>query len=196
MANSPDFKSKEGLWVMTFKVGDEQIYTISGRRWCNMRSRTNNTGAYQKDKPTYRQVKCGFDNFQSFAEWASCQTGASHTDWQLDKDLLGDGDEYNESCCVFLPPQINCFLVNPTAKRGQYPVGVCWKVKNSKFVANGRDSEGTYKHLGLFSTAESAFEAYRAFKRGTSVALATKWKDKIDPRAYNALMSYQVLITD
>lgn len=161
-----------------------------------MRSRTNPVGAYQKDKPTYRGVTCNFSDFQCFAEWSSTQIGARNKDWHLDKDLLGSGKEYSGGVCVFLPSEINSFLVSPIAKRGAYPQGVSWKIKNNKFVANGRDSVGNYKHLGLFNSVDAASGAYIVFKSSVAKELANKWKDQIDPRAYNALMNYQVEITD
>ena len=41
-----------------------------------------------------------------------------------------------------------------------------------------------------------AFHAYKAVKEQHAKVLANKWKDKIEPRAYDALMNYQVEITD
>ena len=47
-----------------------------------------------------------------------------------------------------------------------------------------------------FKTEIEAFNAYKQAKENYLKELATKWKDKIDTRAYNALMEYQVEITD
>ena len=50
--------------------------------------------------------------------------------------------------------------------------------------------------LGSFKTELEAFNAYKQAKENYLKELANKWKDKIDERAYNALMNYQVEITD
>ena len=47
-----------------------------------------------------------------------------------------------------------------------------------------------------FNTEIEAFNAYKQTKESYLKELANKWKDKIDARAYNALMNYQVEITD
>ncbi len=51
-------------------------------------------------------------------------------------------------------------------------------------------------YLGKFSTPETAFQAYKIAKEQAIKDMANKWKDQIDPRAYDALMNYQVEITD
>ena len=52
------------------------------------------------------------------------------------------------------------------------------------------------KHVGYFNTEIEAFEAYKQAKENHLKEVAEKWKGKIDDRAYNALMEYQVEITD
>ena len=51
-------------------------------------------------------------------------------------------------------------------------------------------------HLGLFKTEIEAFNAYKTAKENYLKELAEKWKSKIDERAYNALMNYEVSIND
>ena len=50
--------------------------------------------------------------------------------------------------------------------------------------------------LGSFKTELEAFNAYKQAKETFIKELADKWKDKIDPRAYEALMNYEVSIDD
>jgi oligoribonuclease (3'-5' exoribonuclease) len=45
-------------------------------------------------------------------------------------------------------------------------------------------------------TELEAFLAYKHAKEAYIKELANKWKDQIDPRVYDALMNYQVEITD
>ena len=50
--------------------------------------------------------------------------------------------------------------------------------------------------LGYFSTPEEAFYTYKTAKELYIKDIANKWKDQVDPRVYEALMNYQVEITD
>jgi hypothetical protein len=54
----------------------------------------------------------------------------------------------------------------------------------------------TQKFIGLYSTPEEAFQAYKTAKESNIKETAEKWKVKIEPRVYKALISYQVEITD
>lgn len=48
----------------------------------------------------------------------------------------------------------------------------------------------------MFKTPELAFQAYKQAKEAFIKQQAEKWKDRIDIRAYEALLRYEVLITD
>jgi len=55
---------------------------------------------------------------------------------------------------------------------------------------------GKQKHLGCFSTAKEAFLAYKNFKESYIKQVAEQYKSQIDPRAYKALLEYEVNIDD
>ena len=55
---------------------------------------------------------------------------------------------------------------------------------------------GKSTYLGIYNTETEAFKAYKQTKENYLKELAEKWKDKIDPRAYHALINYTVEITD
>ena len=57
-------------------------------------------------------------------------------------------------------------------------------------------NKGKQEYLGSFKTEIEAFNAYKQAKENRLKELANKWKSQIDPRAYNALMNYEVNITD
>ena len=57
-------------------------------------------------------------------------------------------------------------------------------------------TKGKREYLGFFKTEIEAFNAYKVAKEAFVKEQAEKWKDQIDPRAYEALMNYQVEITD
>ena len=154
---------------------------------------------YKKQRPTYEDCEVG-DNFKSyeyFYEWCHKQIGFDVKGWHLDKDLLIKGNKvYSEDSCIFIPSEINLLLVKNTASRGEHLIGVYWHNKRKAFEARVSKNKGKQEKLGSFKTEMEAFNAYKQAKEAFVKEQADKWKDKIDPRAYNALMSYTVEITD
>ena len=155
--------------------------------------------ALKRNTPTYEGCKVS-DNFRSyeyFYEWCNNQIGFGSEGWHLDKDLLIKGNKvYSENTCIFIPSEINSLLIKSTASRGKHLIGVCWSNTNKAFVAKVSRNEGQQEHLGFFNTELEAFDAYKTAKETFIKEQAEKWKSQIDPRAYNALMNYQVEIDD
>ena len=143
------------------------------------------------------EVSDYFKNFSNFYEWCQDQLGFNCDDYELDKDLLIKGNKiYSESTCVFIPSEINLLLTKSTASRGQHLIGVYWSNTNKAFVATVRKNKEKREHLGLFNTELEAFDAYKTAKESFIKEQAEKWKGKIDPRAYEALMKYEVSSDD
>ena len=185
-------------------VGTKYPSTINGvltkeyDLWQNMLRRCY-SDKYQKKQPTYEgcQVSENFKSYEYFYEWCHNQIGFDSEGWQLDKDLLVKGNKvYSECSCVFLPNEINLLLTKRTASRGEYLIGVCWHKRDKVFTAQVNKNKGKSEHLGYFNTELEAFKAYKIAKESFIKEQAEKWKDKIDERAYNALMNYEVSIDD
>ena len=154
---------------------------------------------FKKKNPTYEgcEVSDKFISYEYFYEWCNNQFGFNNKDWQLDKDLLVKGNKvYSENTCVFIPSEINSLLINCTASRGEHLIGVSWNKKANAFKAQVRKNKGKREYLGYFNTEIEAFNAYEKAKEAFVKEQAEKWKGKIDERAYNALMNYEVEITD
>ena len=154
---------------------------------------------FKKKRPTYEgcEVSNNFKSYEYFYEWCNEQVGFGNEGWHLDKDLLVKGNKvYSENTCVFLPAEINTILVNCTASRGEYLIGVSWSKTNKAFKARVSKNKGKSEYLGLFNTELEAFNAYKTTKESFIKEQAEKWKGKIDNRAYNALMNYVVSIDD
>lgn len=166
-------------------------HTIEYLTWQKMLGRCYSTKK-SVNKPSYAGCTVS-DNFKYlvyFQKWCQSQVGFNTDGFELDKDLLIKGNKvYSESTCVFLPSEINKALTKSDKTRGSCVIGVS-KVgdKFSSRIGN--------KYLGLFDTEIEAFNAYKEAKESYLKGLAEKWKDKIDIRAYNVLMNYQVEITD
>jgi len=147
-------------------------------------------------------VSENFKSYSYFSSWCNNQIGYTSKDsngsvWHLDKDLLLKGNKiYSEDNCVFIPQQINALITKRESLRGEYPIGTSLNKRSGKFQANCKDGAGKLIYLGLHDTPEQAFQAYKTFKEALIKEVAEKWKGDIDPRAYQALLSYRVEITD
>lgn len=103
----------------------------------------------------------------------------------IDKDLLGlKSKVYSPDTCCFLPAEINAAITREKIER-ELPIGVMQHKDKFKAVCR-------LKYLGIFDTVEDAKNAYLKEKKRYITELANKWKDKIEPRAYNALVSLDV----
>ena len=103
---------------------------------------------------------------------------------------------YSEDSCIFIPKEINLLLTKSTASRGEYLIGVYQGKASNKFISQISIGLKSQKYLGSFNTEIEAFDAYKQAKENHLKELANKWKDKIDIRAYHALMNYNVNIDD
>lgn len=152
---------------------------------------------YQKEHPTY--IGCSasenFKNYSYFYEWCQSQIGFGQEGFQIDKDLIFRGNKvYSEDTCLFLPRELNSLLVTRGADRGNLHVGVC-AYRGGKFMAQC-SRKHSFRCIGYFNTPNEAYQAYKEAKESYMKLQAKRWKALIDPRAYEALMRYEVLPTD
>ena len=191
-----------GIVGTKYPVSEGGVLTKEYGLWCNMLQRCySNTS--KKKNPTYEgcEVSDNFKYYEYFYEWCHNQIGFGNdgngNPFHLDKDLLIKGNKvYSEDSCVFLPAEINTALVKCTASRGKHLIGVSWSKTHKAFVAQVRKNKGKQEFLGYFKTEIEAFNAYKTAKEAFVKEQAEKWKGKIDERAYEALMSYEVSIND
>ena len=161
--------------------------------WSNMLTRCYNATSL-RIRPFYEQVTVS-DNFKMYSyfyEWCNTQIGFGNHGWCLDKDLLstsGVSKQYHEDLCVFIPEEINGFLVRPTVPRTGLPMGVTFFEGRNRYRASCRYKNKS-AHLGEFDTAEQAHARYLEFKVSIAKDLANQYKDQLDPRAYLALINY------
>ena len=152
-------------------VGYEGVgeYSLSGdfaRKWKSMISRCYSEN-YLKNKPTYRgcTVEKTWQNFQNFAKWC-------------------------DESCLFLPREINVAIaITKSAKISTLPVGVTLSSGN---FFKGQCCVGGKQIYSKFKTPNEAFEWYKKVKEGNIKNLADSWKDRIDARAYNALINFEI----
>ena len=87
-----------------------------------------------------------------------------------------------------MPPEINVALANNKSVRGSFPSGVIYNCTKTRYRARIQRGD-KWESLGTYDTPEEAFYAYKPVKEAHIKSLAEKWKDKIDPRVYGALMN-------
>ena len=181
----------KGILGEGFKQSDSQSYSF--QLWKNMLKRCYSEVSFKKS-PSYEQCLTSetFNDYQQFKTWCNSQLGSGNTGWELDKDILVKGNKiYSEDTCCFVPKEINLLLVKHDKGRGDYLLGVDYHKNRKQFRARCSD-----KHLGWFNTELEAFYAYKEAKETYIKEVANKWKDQIDPKVYEALMKYEVEITD
>lgn len=139
-------------------------------------------------------------NFQNFAEWAYKKEQAWFSEagmiWELDKDCLFPGNrEYSPESCTFLPPDINIVLADSPRPKG-LPRGVNYIKPATAGAKEGYIARchifGERKYLGYYEDEMTAFYKYKAFKEDHIKILAEKFKDKLEPEAYNALLKCEI----
>lgn len=143
---------------------------------------------FKLKRPTYKDVTVCEEwwLFSTFKSWMGLQ------DWegkQLDKDLLIPGNKvYSPNTCVFVSGQVNNFLTDSEAARGDYKIGVSLQKDCGKFRATCKNPfDKTDSYIGLFNTEESAYLAWLGKKREYAKCLSMLQTDK---RVAEALVSY------
>jgi len=155
----------EGEYKSTVEGKRTKAYSV----WKSMFTR-----CYSK-RPEYSSYKdCEVDpswfNFQCFAAWFYLNYVE---DWELDKDLILEGNTaYKQECCCFVPRQLNCIFAKGLSNgesKGIHKHGNRWRATTS--------SRGVHYLIGSFSTKEEARQAYKNFRFREVTRLLVSTKD-------------------
>ena len=132
-------------------------------------------------------------DFGVFKEWYENQIGFG-LNYELDKDLLGDGKLYSPDTCCLLPHSINSMIVNRVDKNRELPTGV-YKNGNA-YIARACTGTKDIKNvvLGTYPTPEEAHKAYCDFRSKRIAETAQSYYDKgeLDERAYKAIINFKL----
>ena len=172
---------------------DRKVFNI----WYAMLQRVYDE-RYREKFPAYKDVKVCDEwlNFQNFADWCYKQKYFKAKDhnnksYHLDKDLLsGSSKVYSPKTCCFLPPAINSLLQGKSM--GKQPSGVYFRESRNMYEASVTIGVKKFA-LGAYVTSEEAFSVYKVAKERHIREVAEKWKGKIDDRAHEALMHYEIV---
>ena len=151
---------------------------------------------FKQHCPTYEDVTCCDEwlSFGNFVEWLNKEVGYSGKldGYQFDKDLIIKGNKtYSPDVCSLVPQAVNSLLTDHGAGRGEFPVGVTFDKGRGKFRAC-LNCFGRQKHLGYYTTIESASFTYKTAKEAQIKIVATQYKDVLKPAVFESLMNWKI----
>ena len=188
-----------GVGDFSNKGGDRKLYLL----WKGMLGRCYGYKV-EATRRAYKDVEVCDEwlNFQNFAKWCVDKKFYGKKDengkvYQLDKDILVKGNKiYSPETCCFVPAEINHTLLFSKNSRGNLPLGVSLVKTTGKYRADISRRRIVDRVLGYFETPEEAFSVYKSSREDYIKFMANLWKDRIDDKVYQALMSYEVHIDD
>ena len=164
---------------------------------------------FKKDNPTYKDVTCCEEwlLFENFYEWLHSQENFdkwfNNDQWALDKDILVKGNKiYSPDTCTLIPIYINSIFTSSNKIRGNLPIGVSKRDDREGYMAltiYGRKKHRAKTSAYAYPTPEDAFYlGYKPYKEAYIKQIAQEEYEKgnITEKCYDAMMSYQVEITD
>ena len=194
---NPYFPSVCGIGFLGKGLYSRKTHTTINLIWNNMLKRCYNKDMVVK-KPSYSDciVDVEWHNFQNFA-YDYEQMAGSDKGWQLDKDILVKGNKlYSKETCCLVPQHINNLFTKNTSKRGDLPIGVNLSGNESNPYQAACSVDNHLVYLGVFSTAEEAFQAYKQAKESEIKRVAKLYRFQLDPKVFKALIEYEVSIND
>lgn len=192
-----------GVIGTKYPVSINCIHTKEYTVWKSMLKRCYDQKT-KKRNPYYKDIKCCEEwlNFESFCDWLHSQENfdkwLNGSRWALDKDILiKRNKEYSPNTCCLVPQNVNCLFLKRESERGKYPIGV--RYRENGFMAVCRNPfDDRAEELGLYSTPERAFNAYKIYKEDIikKVAEVEYRNGNITEGCYQAMMNYEVEIDD
>lgn len=165
--------------------------------WHSILSRCYNDKQRWNNKSYQNATVCKeWHKFSNFKRWFESPKSGYREGYQIDKDILIKGNKvYSPETCCFVPIEINSMLAI-NKRSNKLPRGV--RKANSKYMVRISTSGSKSTYIGVYDTPEEAFNVYKQAKEAHIQEVATKYfnEGKITEKVYNALMKYEVEITD
>lgn len=202
---NPYYPSVYGVGI----TGNKYPTSINKKRtkeydaWQSMLKRCYDNKIKEK-YPTYRDVTCCEEwlLYENFYEWLQTQENfdkwLNGEHWNLDKDIIVKNNKvYSPDTCCLVPQNVNKLIVRKNSKN-DLPIGV--RKEGNKFSAKCQNPFiGKAEYIGTQDTAENAFYfEYKPYKEAIikQVAIEEYNKGNITKKCYEAMMDYEVEITD
>lgn len=141
--------------------------------------------------------------YENFYKWVHEQENFiklynSNIRFDVEKDILIKRNIiYSPETCCLVPHNVNALFVKQQFRRGKYPIGVCYDKEQNKY-ASYLCINGKQRRIDRFDTVEEAFENYKVEKEKLIKKIAQEEYElcNITKRCYDAMMNYEVEITD
>lgn len=185
------------LGVGEYKAGSSGKHSQYYLKWSNMLSRCYAEYG-RKVNPSYNEsyVIDDWHNMQNYAKWYT-EHPYRNDAWEIDKDILTKGNKvYSPETCIFVPKYINTMFTKCDRWRGDLPIGVHQVGKTECYKMICSDSIDGKITISGFTSVQAAFDAYKETKEKVIKKTANVYRSGLEPRAYEALMNYEVEITD
>lgn len=192
-----------GMVGIKYPISENSKHTKEYESWSRMLRRCFDEKTKEKN-PSYKNVTCcdKWLYFENFYEWLHSQENfdkwLNGERWHIDKDILVKGNKvYSPETCCLVPININSLFTKCDNARGDLLIGVS---KNGSGFQAWCSNPITNEHenLGTYQTQEESFCVYKIRKEGLikQVAELEYNKGNITKRCYEAMMNYEVEITD
>ena len=152
------------------------------KTWKNMLQRCYDEKLQQK-YPSYKgcQVSDEWLKFENFAKWYESNY---KNQYQLDKDILGNGKLYSKDTCCFIPNKINSFFHNNIHRKGCFPTGVRKEGNKYRVVINiGINKK---RHIGYYFNSQEAKKEYDIAKHSYLLEILQNYN--LSEKIINALI--------
>lgn len=199
-------KTKDGLVRLYYGIGYygkefENVKLIdipSYRTWRMMLQRCYDEKVH-KVEPRYKDCAVceEWHSLFRFNEWyLKNYYSISNERMELDKDILLKNNKiYSPDTCVFVPQRINTLFVTANKIRGEFPIGVYYDRQKKRYIANMTYNGKSIKVARCITPIEAFYE-YKFYKEYYIKEIAEEYKERIPDRLYNAMLKWEVEITD
>lgn len=185
--------------LQNIQPNNDEIYKKSYDRWRSMLTRCYNENELDK-APTYKGVTVCKEwlYYPNFKKWYDENFyEAKGEQMCLDKDILCKGNKiYSPRTCIFVPARINTMFTQNNKRRGDCPIGVNYKKKTNKYIAQCNNGSHSNAGLGTFDNPIDAFYKYKDYKEKSIRIVANEFRDRIPEKLFNAMYNWVVEIDD
>lgn len=165
------------------------------QHWVKMKERCSEK--YQSKYPTYIGVTYTeeWSDYDIFYEYITTIKGyGCRTEngvlFNLDKDIIEKGNKiYCPGKVCLIPSELNTLLTLSKNSRGMLPLGI--SLNSEKYMVT-LSYDGKNKNLGRYDSLEEAVGVYKLNKEKIIGEKAKKYKEFIEPLAYEALMNWKI----
>jgi len=162
---------------VTWKVDGKRVVCPFYRTWQNMLGRCYDLKFHERH-PSYTECATTdqWIRLSGFEKWMLTQ------DWQgkqLDKDIIVSGNKlYSPDTCAFITKQLNLFVMDTAATRGEWPIGASWTKRDQAFKSEIRNPFTQRREgLGYYDNPEDAHLAWKRRKHEFACQYADQQTD-------------------